>query len=182
MSNVLRLNRETGKYEAVFSVRVDAEIFRRRLFVYAERENIDVTDIQAWNKAIEHVARLDQWMNDSHAVICLETQELKQIVQVEKREERPVITVSHKVRQATQEHLSTLLSLARETPVAQWDSLLTPLPSDLPRGKSEEKERIYRIRYDERRALEHLKQEMQEPLDMERVALVASSVNGARIK
>jgi len=66
---LLKLNPDTGYYEGTFTVRVEAEIFRRVLFTYVEDHYIDPADMEAWEKAISEVARTAKWLAHPRATV-----------------------------------------------------------------------------------------------------------------
>ncbi len=182
----LSFNRETGYYEGMLLVQVDAEIFRRTLFRYLEENNIDMLDMQQYQAAIQAITRVGRWVDHPHTLINLlrETKPKQEVPQVVE-ETKLLEPMAHTKKPLHSKYLVPedeviLRELALRLPVDEWESLLTPLPANLPIGQSKEKEMIYQRRYAERQALNKLKQEL-EPARNDMLHAIAESVNGARI-
>ncbi len=176
MEQQLKLNRETGYYEATFTVRIEAEIFRRMLFTYAEEHHIDPTDLVAWEKAIAEVARAGKWMSHPRAQVA-PVEEKAQLRQEAPGEPVPTKKIAASTKWLSAEDEQALWKRARELPVDEWKTLLEPLPTN---GTKHDKQSIYYLRSAQRKSLEQLKKQL-EPAPMERLAVVASAVNGSRI-
>ena len=175
----LKLNPKTGYYEATFTVRVEAEIFRRVLFNYVEEQHIDPTDLAAWEKAVHEVARVGKWMTHPRAAITPEQE--RRFTPLEsppmERQEKKIITLAHRLTQKDEE---ALWDKAMQLPVSEWDTLLTPLPAELS-SRDPKKQPFYFRRYAERRSLERLKEQL-EPTTAERMEAIAQAVNDSRLK
>ena len=181
MEQLLKLNPKTGYYEATFTVRVEAEIFRRVLFNYVEEHHIDPTDLAAWEKAVHEVARVGKWMTHPRAAITLAQEK------PEEPKEQPLASYLPEVEEKPTLPLSflpgderALWDKAMKLPVDEWETLLTPLPDELS-SQDPKKRPFYMRRYAERRSLERLKEQL-EPTPSERIEAIAEVVNSARLK
>ncbi len=179
---ILKLNPETGYYEGTFTIRVEAEIFRRILFNYVEEQHIDPTDLAAWEKAIYEVARMGKWLSHPRATVTQAPHKPEESAKplpsnlAEVSESREIPNSKY----LSQKDEQTLWEKAMQLPVDAWETLLTPLPPELS-SQDKEKRPYYMRRYAERRSLERLKEQL-EPLSSERIAAVAEAVNGVRLK
>lgn len=63
--HTLKLNPENGHYEGAYTItfQVEAEIVRRALWRYAEENNVDPANIDAWQKAVEAVTSSGKWID-----------------------------------------------------------------------------------------------------------------------
>lgn len=155
----LELNRATGKYE--LHVELDAELFRRQLFRYAEENGIDPTDQDQWNQAILSVSN-----TMARVVGTVKKEEIKEEVYV------PL----HPGRKMSPEEVEAFKRKALDTPVDDWDSLLTPLLHV--EASADAKRFNYDRRYRERNILASLRKDM-EP--MSRVNHIASAMETVRL-
>lgn len=169
----MHLNKETGKYEASFTLAIDAEIFQRILFKHIQENNVDVTDIQGLEQAIRAVSKAQNWITHPHVTITFSQENQAPVAQPEVANiQRPYVKQWFNVSEK-----QALRELAMVTPKEQWETLLTPLAtSDM---DEQQKNAVSQRRYQERKYLKGLEQEILSP---ERLELVANSVNGARMK
>ncbi len=141
---ILKFNRATGKYEGVFTLQIEAEIFRRLLFQYANENNIDPADLDAWQRAIAATAQVGNWLNHPHATIT-------------EMEERSIMPV-HQPTALTQPSTlqERLCAIAQQTPPHLWEErCLTPTgDKSLP---LKERDNIGRLRWREREVLKTLR-------------------------
>ena len=170
----MHLNKETGKYEASFTLAIDAEIFQRVLFKYIQENNIDVTDIQELEQAIKAVSKAQNWLTHPHATVTFSQEHQVPIAQQKEvaGTTRPYVKQWFNISEK-----QVLRELAMSTPKEQWETLLTPLAT--PDMDEQQKNAISQRRYQERKYLKELEQEILSP---ERLELVANAVNGNRMK
>ncbi len=175
----LKLNPKTDYYEATFTVRVEAEIFRRVLFNHVEEHHIDPADLEAWGKAVHEVARVGKWMTHPRAAITTPQEEepAKPTLAsyLPELEDKPTLTYSFLPGDER-----ALWDKAMKLPVDEWETLLTPLPDELS-SQDPKKRPFYMRRYAERRSLERLKEQL-EPTPDERIEAIAQVVNDARLR
>ncbi len=197
----LSFNRETGMYEGMLKVEVDAEIFRRLLLRTVEEDTTaDLTDPQTWVAAIARVGKIVNWLDKPHVKVTPITTSQVQYPPVPAIV--PVISPIESSRPKTQAALieEELREKAKYVAPYRWiEILLTPYEY-LPPGK--EKEAVFQRRHKERRFLEQLRREWEQgnyQLDPEavqqeeehqadeqrllavKIETVQSAINGARI-
>ncbi|SRR6266704_458052 len=198
----LSFNRETGMYEGMLLVQVDAEIFRRMLIKAVEEDLIaDLTDPATWTRAIASVGKISNWLDRPHVkVMPIATSQVQQPLAPSVV---PMISPVAQSRPKTQVTLieEELREKARYVAPYRWiEILLTPYEY-LPPGK--EKEAVFQRRHKERRFLEQLHKEWEQgnyQLDPEasqqeeehqadeqrllavKIETVQAAVNGARIQ
>ncbi len=151
----LSFNRETGMYEGMLLVQVDAEIFRRMLIKAVEEDKAaDLTDPQTWTRAIASVGKITNWLDRPHVkvipITTLQVQPTPSIVPIESsRPKTQVALIEEDLREK-----------ARYIPPYRWIELLLTPYEYLPPGK--EKEAVFQRRHKERRFLEQLRQEWEQ--------------------
>ncbi|SRR5258708_745035 len=180
---LLKLNPETGCYEATFTVRIEAEIFRRMLFNYIEEYHVDPTDLAAWEKAIHEMARTSRWLSHPRAAIAPVQERSEALVEPSPISTKEVDEKERKIPSTaslSQKEEEDLWEKAMQLPVGEWETLLTPLPPEL-NSQSKEKRPFYMRRYAERRSLDRLKERL-EPIPSERMESIAEAMNGNRLR
>src|SRR5258708_7824796 len=95
----LRFNPKSGYYEDTFTMRVEAEIFRRVLFSHAEDNNIDPADLAAWKRTIDEISNTNKWLSHPRAsIVAIDEIEVQQEILQEPKEpkepEEPEKTVA----------------------------------------------------------------------------------------
>lgn len=154
-------------------IEVEYEFVTRALERYIRENNVDVTDIEALTQAQYEVMKVSRWLEHKRVNVVIP-------------EERPIMLqepeIDHakRMKRLTAKEIEELRNKALALPVDMWGTLLTPTLKN--RQKNiQESDRIYAIREDEKRVLNTLKKEL-EPAKLEKLEVVASSVNNARMK
>jgi len=176
MEQLLKLNPDTDCYEGTFTVRVEAEIFRRVFFTYVEDHHVDPADMEAWQKAISEVARTAKWLVHPRATVM-------PLVEKPSAPTAPPVPEEPKKNFSGHDSLSpqdkqVLWDRAMQLPVDAWETLLTPIPKG---GDQHTKKPLYYLRSAERKALSDLKKQL-EPTPSERIEAIAEAVNGNKLK
>lgn len=170
----LKLNRQTGKYE--LTIGIDADSMKRRLFAYALQEHLDPFNDDEWQRAKEHIARLEEWQDHPHAEIVTPAIQPVWAVEAAKPTPPPVEqTVEAETPFSGYLSRGELRAKALELPVDQWETLLTPYPEDADQSL---RNRLSVRRSKERKVLKDLEREtFPDTLDLEKLHAVAHVVN-----
>lgn len=178
MEQTLKLNKQTNLYEASILIQVEPEIFKRMLYRYLEEQNIDPGNIEEYQTALYNVSKVSRWLEHKRVTVVIPEQEPIMLQEPSKSD----LASGFVTKRLTLQEIRKLRDDAMALPVDQWDTLLTPLlPFDKPGDNKQERNYVYQRRYDEKKVLDALKKEL-EPASLQKLEVVASSVNSARMK
>lgn len=153
---ILKLNLTTNRYEGFYIVEVEEEILRRAFFRYIEENNVDLTNPEALQDAINTVARVGRWFSHARTVARpaekpapaldrvsplatpqMEPKPARVIPRSDNPLQRPEPALTPIAANLTHNKLrpaeaKVLREKALDLSVDQWETLCTPLLASLP--------------------------------------------------
>lgn len=166
----LKLNPQTGFYEGLLLVQVEAELFRRLLIKTVEDDqNADLTDPSTWAQAVNRIGKITFWLNRPGVTVKPVELEAETItappaptpgIPAIPAKPKPEPEPTPRAPMLFETELEAdVRARAAHVPPYEWEEkIMSYLPPELDKH-SREKQHIYQRRFRERKILQALQEE-----------------------